>query len=319
MTPAPVEQRFAARVSPPLAPLDSPTVFHRYYLPGGALYGLGPLARETDHYDSPDLKTVGATQCLQAFAESPSRESMTRRCNVPAKTRPVFTLHAAPALMEPKRGAVARAGMSFRWLPVPDASYSLEFIPERGISDKAPKIAIYTSRTNAVWPDLSALGVPFPQALNTYRVTLSAHGPHKTLDDALRPRGPGIPLPSTTWRASSRVVDLPVRPPLGLEEARCNYLKTPASDGTIVCSPGNPASIEPSSEWYALMAINNKLQNHPELAAAIGIHCVKDCATARAFVAGLVSYQRAHPGFDADDPLGPSPPEPPPPATSGLH
>ena len=73
-----------------------------------------------------------------------------------------------------------------------------------------------------------------------------------------------------------------------------------------------------SSEWYALTAINNKLQNHPEFAAAIGIHCVKDCAAARAFVEALASYQLAHPDFDVDDPLGPSPPEPPPPP-SGWH
>jgi hypothetical protein len=228
----------------------------------------------------------------------------------------VFTLHDAPVLVEPKRGAAARAGISFRWSPVRDASYELKLETERATSD-APKIAIYTSRPSAVWPDLNALGIPFPQALNTYLVTVSANGPHKTLDDALAPRGPGIPLPRTSWQATSGVLYLPVRPPLGPEEERCDYLKSPASDGTIVCSPGNPNSIEPSQEWYALMAINNKLQNHPELAAATGIHCVKDCATARAFMQALVSYEQAHPGFDADDPLGPLPPLPPPPPSLG--
>ncbi len=67
------------------------------------------------------------------------RERMSRSYNVPAKARHVFTLHAAPALMEPKRGAVARAGMSFRWSPVPDASYALEFVPERESPSRHPK------------------------------------------------------------------------------------------------------------------------------------------------------------------------------------
>ncbi|MET0793899.1 MAG: hypothetical protein ABW061_20435 [Polyangiaceae bacterium] len=197
---------------------------------------------------------------------------------------------------------------------MPDSIYALEFAPlHQPPSTKEPKIAVYTSRLSAVWPDLSALGVPFPKPLNTYRITVSADGPHQTLDDALAPTGPGSRLPNTTWQTTSSDLELSIRAPLGPEEARCNYLKKPSSDGIIVCGPGDPNSIEPSAESYSLDAINNKLRNYPDFAGATGIHCVDECAKARAFMRALMSYSEPHPGFDADEPLGPAAPQLPPP------
>jgi len=307
MTPAPIEHRPPDFV-PDVLEEPSPTVLHRYHVVGGgSFHGVNSFRRGTG-YDSPDLSAVGATLCVDVFVSNPYLDSAIRRCAPPAESLAALTLHAAPVLLEPKRGAVAQAGMSFSWSPVPDASYALELVPERGPSDMAPSIVIYTSRPHAVWPDLQTLGVRFPKPLNTYRVTVRASGPHKTLDDALAPRGAGIAMPTIAWKATSNDLDIPVRPPLGPEEARCDYLN---GDGTIRCSSGIPGSIEPSAEWYALTAINNVIRNYPEFAAATGLHCVKDCASARAFVEAMAKYREAHPGFDSDQPLGPRPPLPP--------
>jgi len=315
MTTVAIEHRLADRVTPEPEPWGVSGVTHDYHFAGGGtLHGVGPIPLGRD-YDSPDLSAVGATLCIEAFTNNPYQRSMMRRCDLPVATPAVLTLHEAPTFTEPQGEVIARPGMRFSWSPVRDASYILELVPERDPSAKGPRIVIYTSRPNAVWPDLSAFGVPFPEPLNTYRVTVSAKGPHTTLDDALAPSAPGMPLPGTTWLATSTDQDLPVRPPLGTEEARCDYLRNPKSDGTIVCSPGIPGSIEPSREWYALRAINNVIRNYPEFAAASGIHCVKDCAQARAFTKAHARYNESHPGFDADQPLGPRPPTPPLPAS----
>jgi len=310
MTPVPIEHRPADRVSE-LPELFSVSVGHTYHvIGGGTFHGVGPIRAGAD-YDSPDLRALGATLCVDASVWNPYRRSAISRCDPPANAPVALTLHEPPVILEPKRGTLALPGMTFQWSPMREAVYSLELVPERGQSAAAPRIVVYTSRPSAVWPDLRALDVRFPEPLNTYRVTVSASGPYQTLDDALAPRGEATTLRSIAWKATSSDLDLPVRPPLGAEEARCNYLKQSSSDGTILCSRGIPGSVEPSAEWYALTAINNVIRNYPEFAAATGIHCVKDCAGARAFTKALAKYSEAHPGFNADEPLGPSPPEPP--------
>jgi hypothetical protein len=62
-----------------------------------------------------------------------------------------------------------------------------------------------------------------------------------------------------------------------------------------------------------LAAINNKLRHFPQFASAVGIHCVRDCDGARAFVAAYSRYRSANPGFDAHEPIEPLPEPPPPP------
>jgi hypothetical protein len=264
------------------------------------------------------LSAVGATLCVQAFIWNPYARSSMRRCGLAAATVAEFELRDGPVFAEPAAETTVTRGLRFSWSAVPDAIYVLELAPEVDASRAAPKIAVYTALTSATWPDLRDLGVQFPSELNTYRATVSALGPHRTLDDVAEARGSRVPLSSFAWRATSSDLDLPVRPPLGPEEARCTF----ESGAAVVCSPGIPGSIEPSREWYALSAINNKLRNYPAFANAIGIHCVRDCAQARAFTKAYEAYLRAHPGFDANQPLGPLPRPPPmppgplPPATT---
>jgi hypothetical protein len=65
-----------------------------------------------------------------------------------------------------------------------------------------------------------------------------------------------------------------------------------------------------TSEVYMLAPINQKLRFYPRFAAAAGLDCVTDCATARAFMAAYRKYSAEHPGFDINEP---SPPLPSPP------
>ena len=60
-------------------------------------------------------------------------------------------------------------------------------------------------------------------------------------------------------------------------------------------------------EHYRLSAINRKLAYYPELAAEAGIESVATCEDARQFRGAYAEYSELHPGFDADQPLGPMP------------
>jgi len=66
---------------------------------------------------------------------------------------------------------------------------------------------------------------------------------------------------------------------------------------TVLCANSN------APEYYRLSAMNAKLRHYPDLAAELGMDSVSDCEGARAFIAGLRAYRRAHPGFDRDEPL----------------
>lgn len=140
---------------------------------------------------------------------------------------------------------------------------------------------------------------------------MSAQGPFDSWNDALGASGLAALTPKHSWRATSQNLYLPVRPPLGAEEAQWNYLEHAASDGTLLCGAEVPGSIEPSQPWFSLAAMINKIRNYPAFAAASGLHCVKDCAGGRAFFKAYEAYQLQHLGFDEDEPLSPNPPEPP--------
>lgn len=62
------------------------------------------------------------------------------------------------------------------------------------------------------------------------------------------------------------------------------------------------------TEMYPLAAMNGKLRYFPEFAEAVDIHCVSDCASARAFTRAYAAYLETHPGFDREQPLEADPP-----------
>jgi hypothetical protein len=93
-----------------------------------------------------------------------------------------------------------------------------------------------------------------------------------------------------------------VQQPLGKEEAACKFRET------VFCGANA------LDAYYRLSVINRKLQHYPDFAAAVKLHCVRDCEGARAYTKAYAEYGAAHPGFDDDDPPPVPGPEPTPPA-----
>ena len=103
-----------------------------------------------------------------------------------------------------------------------------------------------------------------------------------------------------------------MQPPPGKQEVECQKLNV----DVIVCGQLPPGSFQ-REERYVTSAMNRKLRSYPELANAVNIHCVHDCASARAFSKAYADYEKSHPGFDANQPLEPMQPPPPPPGFFG--
>ena len=84
---------------------------------------------------------------------------------------------------------------------------------------------------------------------------------------------------------------------------------TPASPRAFVCGPG---------EVYIPEAMNQKLALYSDFARAAGIASVSTCDEARTVFNAYAAYGRAHPGFDANQPVPRSFGGHPPPMPSGV-
>jgi hypothetical protein len=84
-----------------------------------------------------------------------------------------------------------------------------------------------------------------------------------------------------------------------------------APGASILCDRGSP---DPSPFVFVVSALNHKLAQYPDFAAFAGLDTVSECDGANHFMEAYREYEREHPSFDADEPLGDSPDvEPPPP------
>ena len=75
-------------------------------------------------------------------------------------------------------------------------------IPSRA----TPSIRVLTASANAVWPDLSRIGVPFPQGAG-YQCGVTGLGPFATIDDAIGPDGLGAVIRRETRQSDSLTVE----------------------------------------------------------------------------------------------------------------
>ncbi len=271
---------------------------------GLAFAGMGP-PRAGQAAEGTDPKAIGATLCMESFVTNPWIRSRHLLCGVPVDKPVNLHLRAGPTFSAPPSGTGAEVGMTFAWSTTAGAVYRLALTPTHP-SPAAPYIETFTASPTAVWPDLHDRGVAFPKPLLAYGARVSALGPYPTIDAATGPEGLGATVQDEAWSTSSSEISVPVQPPIGKEEAACQY----EYGSAIVCGPAS----NPQSEFYMLAAINNKLRHYPAFANAVGIHCVRDCAAARAFIKAYGAYAASNPGFDADEPREPTPPPPRPPA-----
>ena len=299
---APVVRRPSPVVMVPKEdPGFDPVYIEEYRLPGAgfAMHGPGPAGRA---YQIPDLRGFGLQLCGDGFQWNPYLHSRRVQCGTdPAKVTSL-ALPSPPAFTSPAWDTIATPGMRFTWSAVPDAIYQLGLASASGKPTAAhPRIDIITSRTTAAWPDLQALGIVFPQPLAAYAAVVGTHGPYRSMDDLVSPQGWADRTPRDRWSTESKELSIPVQPPLGKEEAACTFRET------VFCGANA------LDEYYRLSVMNRKIQRYPDFAAAVNIHCVRDCEGARAYLKAYTSYGAAHPGFDENEPPPVPGPEPQPP------
>src|SRR5262249_20435102 len=139
-------------------------------------------------------------------------------------------LPSPPAFTAPPFNTAASPGMRFAWSPVASAVYSL-VLSGRSRSSAQPRITIVTAQTSAGWPDLQGVGVSFPTRRAAYVAVVGVRGPHASIDELVGPRAPSDLTPRDRWSAESLDLSIPVRPPLGKEEAACKFHETVWCDG----------------------------------------------------------------------------------------
>lgn len=302
----PVLERAPVQYSAPKSAFGSPQVHDAYHQPGLGMMLHGSHASREHSYPVADLAKCGLTSCTLGWIHNPYLHAYTIACGAVTTEAVSIALREPPQLSKPAPKASAVIGETFTWSTLPDAVYMLTlslYSLTRKPSASAPTIVVYSAEPTAVWPDLDALNVAFPQPFSAYTATVTALGPYADLDQASGPQGLAWGTPAEAWDAESQPLPLFVQQPA---ESKCEYPKPRGIDCT---EPGKPR------EGFNLMRINDKLRHYPEFANAVGLHCVQDCATARAYTQAYTTYLAAHPGFDEDEALlepdGPPPPPPP--------
>jgi hypothetical protein len=289
---APVARRPSPIVEVPKEdPGFDPNYFESYRL-RGAGFALHGFWAAQEPYDIPDLTGYGLQLCADGFQRNAFLNSGRVQCGAPPGEQTTLVVQSPPVFTSPAWETHATPGMSFAWTPVAGAVYRLSLASGEEISIAGrPRVEIVTARLTAPWPDLSAVGVGFPKAPAAYVAEVWALGPFASMDNLVSRQGLGDSTPRDRWLAASLPLSIPVGPPLGKEEAACVF------EDTVSCEAESR-----TDRHYDLSSINWKLRHYPEFAAAARIHCVRDCAGARAYGKAYGEYVQAHPGFDADEP-----------------
>jgi len=279
----------------------APNYTEEYRLPGAG-FAVKTAGRMRMPYDIPDLRPFGLELCGYGFQWNPYARSGRTVCGVDPARQTDLALPSAPEFTAPAVEAVAEPGMRFAWSAVPNAVYRLQLKSTGSARTAAlPAIEVVTANTTAGWPDLGAVGIRFPTPLAAYEAVVNARGPFASIDDFVDPQRRSDVTPRDRWHCESQDLGIAVEPPRGKEEAACQF------PDTIVCGTAGKGV-------YVLSAINRKLRRYTDFAAAVNIHCVRDCAGAEAFSKAYRDYAAAHPEFDAHEPLpafGRPPPPPP--------
>lgn len=307
----PLLERAAIRLSSPVGELLQPTLIDEYHVPGSGRVLHGNEVSDVHPYAVADLRACGLTLCTLGWMMNPYLRASAITCG-PASAEPAsMTLREPPKLSNPAPKSRAEVGATFTWSSLPDAVYSLSLEvysmarPRQAPASTTPTIVVFSSKPTATWPDLTAMGPTFPESFAVYMASVTAHGPYADLDRALGPEGLSFGTPSVAWNTESQPTPLFVEE---LEASQCQYPKP----RPLVCNEAGA-----TAEVFRLTEMNDKLRHYPAFAKAIGLHCVADCATARAFTRGYEEYLATHPEFDADNDLlepdvDPEPPLPPP-------
>jgi hypothetical protein len=152
----------------------------------------------------PDLSDSGAELCVGAGAAAGS--FLTERCGISLRDGDAtVTLQQAPSVSSPGDGATVTKDTQFSWSRFDGGVHVLQLEPSS--SATGPRIYLFTSLTNTLWPDLAGVGVAFP-ASASYQCAVGGLGPYTSMDDALGPDGLGAPFPSEIRRSFSPTLNV---------------------------------------------------------------------------------------------------------------
>lgn len=192
-----------------LKPASTGNVSGQVQLPAGAFVTekQASFALPTVHATIPlNADQTPATSFAYAIPEPPSPDwslcvegvaspgvLITRLCGVAAGATDLhILLRPSPTLLSPPDGAAVARDTEFSWTPFNGGVHLLE-LESNPSTRSAPSIYVFTSATNATWPDLQPFGVAFPSN-TTYRCAVGGIGPLSTMDDAFGPGGLGTPI-----------------------------------------------------------------------------------------------------------------------------
>jgi hypothetical protein len=280
----------------------APNYTEEYRLPAGGLAVKMP-GRMGQTYDITDLRAFGLQLCGFGFQWNPYVRSSRTACGGDPAKPTVLPLPSPPVFTAPAWDTVAEPGLRFAWSAVPDAVYHLTLTTmARQATREQPTVEIFTTLATAGWPDLSAAGIAFPGGIAAYKAVIGARGPFASIDAFVAPQRWADWTPADRWSAESQDLSIAIQPTLGKEEAACRF------ENVVVCA--DIANAGP----YNLQRMNQKIRRYPDFAAAVNIHCVRDCSGVEGYTKAYDAYAAAHPGFDASEPLTPFPrhPRPPP-------
>ena len=106
---------------------------------------------------------------------------------MPTETLPItFAMPSTPSLHSAIDSAQADAATKFSWTAFTGGIHRLRFEPVSNAG--IPVVDVYTSRTTATWPDLKALGTPFP-AGDDLNCKLKGFAPFSSMNVATGPYG----------------------------------------------------------------------------------------------------------------------------------
>jgi hypothetical protein len=274
-----------------------------------------PTHRMQVEADLPDLRPLGAVLCIQAVANH--REHV-ETCAFPTGAPALIRPRPAPKLSAPAGSRELASGKTLlgpatrlSWTPFQGGVEMLAFEAPSPSTDH-PSVYVFTEDRGGGWPDLSALGVRFPDDFVTYDVGVSGFGPYASLDQAIAPDGIGAETPIDHDFADGAGIFNAILSPTGAPADEYTCGATPSEDcgpAKPYCNCGPGCTCSAPCEWAArpyppdFTVANRLLALHPALTRVAGLRCVRDCEALRTLRAAYKPYLREHPRFQESEPL----------------
>jgi hypothetical protein len=153
----------------------------------------------------PDVRHLPGQYCADAYDGTNGIFSSTITCGVAfGATNVAMKLRAPPKLIGLKKDrdkeTISR-DTQFAWTAFEGGIH--KFAIECSGGPNNPNVFLYTTATSTPWPDVSAVGMGFPQVGETCTVSVTGIGPYQGMDAAFSPDGIAMHLPKEAYSSRS--------------------------------------------------------------------------------------------------------------------